>query len=158
FTLQTSLAVAALVGLIPAVVLRERDRTTTELRESEERFRNLTAAAFEGIGISENGRIVDANDQLLKMFGYQREEIIGREVIDLVAPESRSIVAESIRLGREEIYEHRLLRKDGTFFYGEARAKVVHAGERSLRMAAIRDITERKWAEQALRESENRLR
>src|SRR5436190_288977 len=129
FLLQTFLAVAALVGLIPAVVLGERDRTTAELRESEERFRNLTAAAFEGICISRNGRIVDVNDQMLKMFGRGRAEMIGRDVVELVAPESRAIVAESIRLGREEIYEHRLLRHDGSSFYAEARAKMVRVGE-----------------------------
>ena len=148
FVLQTFLAVAAMVGLIPAIVLGERDRTTADLRESEERFRHLTAAAFEGIGISENGRILDANDQFLKMFGCQRSEMIGREVISLVAPESRSIVAESIRLGREEIFEHRLLRQDGSFFYGEARARNARVGNRSLRMTALRDISDRKRSEE----------
>ncbi|MEI9962318.1 MAG: PAS domain-containing protein [Limisphaerales bacterium] len=81
---------AALVGLIPAIIIGERDKTTAELRVSEERFKNLAAAAFEGICISENGRIIDVNDQGLKMFGYERDEIIGKEIIDLIAPESRA--------------------------------------------------------------------
>ncbi len=68
--------------------------------------------------------------------------MIGREVIELVAPESRSIAAESIRLGREEIFEHRLLRQDGSSFYGEARARYARVGGRSLRMTALRDITD----------------
>ena len=62
FVLQMWLAVMALVGLIPAIVLGERDKSMADLRESKERFRNLTQAAFEGIGISENGRGTDAND------------------------------------------------------------------------------------------------
>ncbi len=72
-------AVAALVGLIPAIIIGERDKTMAELRVSEERFKNLAAAAFEGICISENGRIIDVNDQGLKMFGFERDEMIGKQ-------------------------------------------------------------------------------
>jgi PAS domain S-box-containing protein len=157
FMLQGLLAMANLVALVPAIVINERDRTLTELRESEERFRNLTQAAFEGISISENGRILDANDQLVTLFGYEREELIGKEIIKLVAPESLSIVTEAIRKNRELIYGHKLLRKDGSSFYAEAQARVVRIGNRTLRMTALRDITERKQAEATLRESEATL-
>ena len=156
FVMQIALAVASLVALIPAIVVGERGRTLAELRESEERFRNLTQAAFEGISISENGRILDANDQLIKMFGYERDEIIGKEIINLTAPGSRSVVIEAINDNRESVYGHQLLRKDGTSFYAEAQARVVRIGHRTLRMTAVRDITERKLAEEALRESEER--
>jgi PAS domain S-box-containing protein len=154
FVMQAALAMASLVALIPAIIVGEREQTLAELRESEERFKNLAAAAFEGISISENGRILDANDQLVKMFGYERNELIGKEIVSLVAPETRSIVAESIRENRESIYGHQLLRKDGSSFYAEAQAKIVRVGNRTLRMTAVRDITERKLAEEALRESE----
>jgi PAS domain S-box-containing protein len=77
--------------------------------------------------------------------------------MNMVAPESRSAVAESIREGREETYEHRLLRKDGSSFIVEARAKMVRAGNRTVRMTALRDITGRKKGEQALRESEEKF-
>ncbi len=154
--LQTFLTVLALVGLIPAIVLGERDRTLANLHESEERFRHLTQAAFEGVCISENGRILDINDQGLKMFGYERDEIIGKEIVGLVAPESRDVVTQAVREGREADYEHRLLRKDGSSFDAEARAKMLQVGRRTLRMTALRDITERKQAEAALRESEEK--
>ena len=147
FILQTVLASASLVALIPALALAERDETLLKLQQNEEHLRNLTRAAFEGIGISENGHVVDVNDQMLKMFGYEREELIGKKVVDIVAPESREIVAEAIRTGRETIYEHRLMRKDGSSFLAEARAKVVRIGSRTLRMTALRDITERKLLE-----------
>src|SRR5690242_17413494 len=80
------------------------------VRHSEERFRSLTAAAFEGIGISENGKVVEVNDQLMRMLGYTREEIIGRSVLDLVAPESRAAVLQAIRAAKEGPYEHLGLR------------------------------------------------
>jgi PAS domain S-box-containing protein len=124
FTLQVFVAVSALVGLVPAIVLGERDRTLTKLRDSENRYRSLTEAAFEGICISENGIVLDMNDQGLKMFGYLRDEMIGKEILDLVAPESRPVVAEAIRAGQELIYGHQTLRKDGSIFYAEAQARM----------------------------------
>jgi PAS domain S-box-containing protein len=157
FALQTILTMAVLISLIPAIVLGERDRTMAKLRQSETHYRNLTDASFEGIAITENGRVVDVNEQILKMFGYERDEMIGREVVDLVAPESRATVAESIREGRDETYEHWLLRKDGTSFIAEARAKMVRAGNRMVRMTALRDITAQKKVEQAMRESEEKF-
>jgi PAS domain S-box-containing protein len=147
FPMQTVLAMASLVALIPAIVVGERERTLTELRESEERFKNLSAAAFEGIFISENGRLLDINEQGLKMFGYERSEMIGLQIIDLVTPEWRDSVAERIRAGQETIMEHQLLRKDGSIFSAEAQAKMVRVGNRTLRMTALRDITSRMRAE-----------
>ena len=158
FVMQVSLVVASLAGLIPAIVLRERDQKTDDLRDSEERFRTLTDAAFEGICISENGRIMDVNDQLLKMFGYVRGEMIGREILEFVAPESRDQVAEAIFVGTKSIYEHLLLRKNGGSFYAEAQAKTIREGNRTLRMTGLRDITDRKRAEEAVRKSEERMR
>ena len=154
FQMQAALAMASLVALIPAIVVAERERTLAELRESEERFKNLVAAAFEGIFISENGRLLDMNDQGLKMFGYERSEMIGLQIQDLVTPEWRDFVDERIRAGQETIMEHQLLRKDGSIFSAEAQAKMVRVGNRTVRMTALRDITERKLAEKALRESE----
>ncbi len=62
-----------MVSLIPAIVLDDRNQSLAELRVSEARFRNLTMATFEGVLITERGCIVDANDQALKMFGYDRD-------------------------------------------------------------------------------------
>jgi len=138
--------------------ISERKKAEQALRESEERFRNLTAAAFEGIVITENGRILDINDQGLKLFGLDRAEMIGRDALDFVSPESRAVVAASIRDQRELTYEHQLLRKDGKPFHAEAQAKMMRMGGRMVRMTAIRDITERRQAEQRQKNLEEQLR
>ncbi|HXC37299.1 MAG TPA: PAS domain S-box protein, partial [Candidatus Acidoferrales bacterium] len=139
---------ATVIALIPAIILGERDRTTAKLRESEEHYRILTEAAFEGVAISENGRLLDVNDEILKMLGYEREEMIGRQVVEFTAPECRDVVAERIQTQSGDLLEHRLVRKDGSFIIVEARAKTARLGGRVVRMTALRDITARKKVEQ----------
>jgi PAS domain S-box-containing protein len=130
--------------------ISHRKRAEQELLQREERFRNLTAAAFEGIGISHDGKVVEVNEQLAQMLGYSREELLGQSVSVMVAPESRERVKEAMLTGREGPYEHLAIRKDGTVFEVEVRAKTVLWGGRPVRVTAIRDITERKQAAAAL--------
>ena len=149
-TLYWFLVVSALVGLIPAIATEESEQLVLELGTSEERFRNLAAAANEGVVISESGRILDVNDQILSMFGYKREELIGRSLVDYVSAADRAKVSESADNNLESTYELRLVRKDGSTFESETRAKMLLMGDRNLRMTAIRDVTERKQAEALL--------
>ncbi|HTV42423.1 MAG TPA: MASE1 domain-containing protein [Candidatus Sulfotelmatobacter sp.] len=153
FIVQAVLGMATFIALIPAIALAERDRMMTRLGEREEHYRILTEAAFEGVAISENGRLLDVNDEILKMLGYEREEIIGHQIVDLVAPESRNIIAERIRTQTGDILEHRLVRKDGSFILVEARSRTARLGERTVRMTALRDITARKKVEQEREEA-----
>ena len=136
----------------------ERNQALEKLRESEERYRHFTDASFEGIGFSENGRILDVNDQILQMFGYERGEMIGKEISEFVAPGSRAKVAEYIRTGSEEMYLHQLTRKDGSVFYAEAKPKMLRVGNRTMRMAALRDVTERIKAAAELERREQNYR
>jgi PAS domain S-box-containing protein len=157
FTLHFFVAMGALVGLVPAIVLGERDRTLARLRDSEARFRTLTEAAFEGIFISEHGCLVDVNDQGLKLFGRPRGDLLGKNLLEFVVPGSLAAAAASIRLEKDSIIGHELLRGDGSTFFAEARAKFVLSGDRRLRITALRDITDRKQAEHFLRESEEKF-
>jgi PAS domain S-box-containing protein len=142
-------------GILRDITLRRQAEEA--LRQSEERFRSLTAAAFEGICISENGRILDVNDPFTAMFGYERDELIGREIVTLVAPAWRPIIAKRIRTGQEDLLEHELLRKDGGLFQAEARGKMISWRGRTVRVTALRDVTEQNRAQQALRESEEKF-
>jgi PAS domain S-box-containing protein len=134
----------------------EGDTETFDKREAS--FRKLTAAAFEGIGISEAGKVVVVNDQLARIWGYTREELVGFDVLQMVAPESRAEAARAVRTSREEPYELVALRKDGTTFEAEVRAKMVLWGGHLVRLTAVRDVTERKAAERRLRRSEELFR
>ena len=137
--------------------ISERKNAEADLRESEERFRTLTAAAFEGIVISEDGRVVDINDQGLALIGYDRADVIGRNVVDFVSLEARSTVAENIRNETETVYEHDLIRKDGSRLRVEAKAKVTRMGGRNLRMTALQDVTERRQDEQKRKNLEEQV-
>jgi len=137
--------------------ISESKKAEETLRESEERFSRLAAAAFEGIGISEEGKIIDLNDQLAKMLGYERDELIGKAVLDIVAPESRDLVMAKMREEHEGPYVHLTIRKDGSIFPVEIRARSIHFKGRSARVTAIRDVSENKTSEQTLAENQQKF-
>jgi PAS domain S-box-containing protein len=119
------------------------------LRESQERLAAFAAASFEGIVLSDRGRILDCNEQLGQMLGFTVQEIKGRAMEEFVAPEDRARVLENIRAGRESVIEHQILRRDGLRITVEAHGRP-HPDHRGLRHTAIRDITERKQREELL--------
>lgn len=137
------------------VLFRSASQSRQQVLESEERFRTLSAATFEGIAITENGRIVDINEQLLEMLGRTRDEMIGEPVAAFLVPEDRERVLQGIREGLEMQLDHRMIRKDGSHFNAEAHGKMVHFKSRTVRVTAIRDVSDRKRAEEALLEARN---
>jgi PAS domain S-box-containing protein len=139
--------------------ITERKRAEEALRQSEERFRRLSEATFEGVLIHEGGVALSVNDQFCEMFGYEPDELLGKQIIPLtVAPEARDTMRQQIAVGGLGPYECIGLKKDGTRFPMEIRGReTVHEGRR-IRVATIRDITLHKRAEEALRESEERFR
>ncbi len=137
--------------------ITERKQAEEALKESEERFRSLSNAAFEGIAITEQGKIVDANATFTDLFGYHFDEIIGKEVEILVVPENRKLVVERIQSGYEKPYEHKALRKDGSVLDIEVCGRSVLYKGRECRITAIRDITDRKRAEETLQKTTKEL-
>jgi PAS domain S-box-containing protein len=127
----------------------ERKQTELALLESEARFRQLAGAAVEAIAITEQSTVVDANEAFTKMFGYPVSEVVGMSASDLVSPDYRELVVQNLQSHYEGFYEIVCLRKDGTTFPAQIRAKVTTYGERVVRIASIRDISDRKRAEEA---------
>jgi PAS domain S-box-containing protein len=142
------------------VILRDISQRVLDeqsLRESEERLALFAATTFEGIVISEGGRILDCNEQFARMTGYTLKELEGHFLEELVVPEDRERVAENIRRGRESITEIEILRKGGGRVIVEAHGNTTPAGSPvGRRLTAVRDITERKRIEEALRERTER--
>ena len=127
-------------------------------RDGDQGFRGLSDATFEGIALSEGGRVLEVNRSFVEMFGYGASEVVGMPAVDFVAPESREAVAEHISTDSPEPYEAVALRKDGTTFDVEMRGKSTAYQGRIVRLTAIRDITARKRVEKKLREAEHRYR
>ena len=136
----------------------ERRRAEEELRDSEERFRSLTDATFEGIAITENGQIVESNRAFATMLGYKPQEVVGLAALEVVTPEYREVVQSSILSGYDKPYEVVCLRKDGSTLDVEAHGEASFYRGRPVRVTALRDVTEYKKAEAALRQAEERLR
>jgi PAS domain S-box-containing protein len=149
-------ALKAAAAVLGAAIGRER--ADAALRESEERFARLSAAAFEGIAVTEGGVVVDANEQIARMLGVPLGELLGRSVQEFVAPEDRERVRALIASGAEGPYQHLALRSDGTRFPVEVSARSLPYRDRAVRVTALRDVSARMQAEQLRRRLEAELR
>ena len=126
-----------------------------ELQRSRERFRKLSNLSFEGLLIHDNGVAVDVNEPLIKMLGCAREDILGRNVIELfVTEEYHAILQENIARRPTNPYEIMVRKKNGTLFPVELESKNIKIGDESFRVTAVRDITQRRRMEAALLEEQ----
>lgn len=127
--------------------------------ESEGKYRMLMEQASDGIHTYDwEGNFLDANSKLCELLGYERDELLRMNVRDLVPDADLAafpIRFDELRAGKTVVSERRLRRKDGTLLAVEISGKMI--GGRVLQ-AIIRDITERKRAEDQLRRSEEWLR
>ncbi|MFH1001357.1 MAG: PAS domain S-box protein, partial [Bacteroidota bacterium] len=131
--------------------------TLRELLESEERFKLLSDLTFEGIAIHHNDEIIELNQQFAHIFGYKPEELLGKNIFSLTTEDMKAM-AYNYRTKNIQTYEATARRKDGSFFIVELHAKPVRYKGKECRFISVRDITERKSAENVIVESEQRFR
>lgn len=136
----------------------ERKRSEMILRESEWRYRNLFQSIRDALAFTDmEGRITEANEPFLGMLGYTREELVGRSLRDItpeasLLKEKREHEASVLERGYSDIYEKEYRRKDGSLCPVEIRAFLLkdERGRPSGMWAIVRDIVERRRAEEAL--------
>lgn len=144
--------------------ITERKQAENALRESEERFFKAFHSNPNPLVIHKlkDGRIIDVNEGFLRSLGYRREEVIGRTRKDITLwdnPNDRLKVINSLRQGKSIMLpEVKILTKSGKIRHMIYSADTIELGKESCVIAATNDITERKQAEETLRQSEEKLR
>jgi len=141
----------------------ERKRAERALRESEERYRRLVDVSPDGIVVHRAGKIAYANSAVARLMGTELpEELVGRDIHDFIHPDYVNVVVGRIQKSLEEgvqapMMEEKFVRIDGATIDGEAVAMpLTYEGEPAM-LVVVRDITDRKKAQEALLAREREL-
>jgi diguanylate cyclase (GGDEF)-like protein/PAS domain S-box-containing protein len=137
--------------------ITEQRRAERQLQESEQRLRVLSEASFEGIAISKAGVVVDTNETFASWLGRTSAELVGTSGLSHFAPEDHERVKD--KSGQSGVcYEAQMLRRDGTRFPVEVRGRHTTFRGESMRIAVVRDITEKRQHETELEAQADLLR
>ncbi|MFH1374207.1 MAG: PAS domain S-box protein [bacterium] len=149
-----------------ALDITEHKRVEEKLKENEERYRILFESAGDAIFAMDGERFVDCNAKTLEMFGCTRDQIIGTPPYQFSpaqqpdGEDSRDKAIEKINLALKEgphSFEWLHCRYDGTPFHAEVSLNKIELSGKPFLQAIVRDITNRKKVEEALRDSQKRL-
>ena len=147
-----------LVRLEIATDITGRKMMEEDLRESEARFRALHDASFGGIMIHDEGRILDCNQVLAELTGYSRDELIGMDCLQFIAPGWREAAREKAHADTGSAYVVEGQRRDGSTYDLTILAKTIPYQGRTARVAEWRDVTQLRQAQRAVEVSERRYR
>lgn len=137
------------------------DRKSAEIacRESRIRYRLLSDLTMEGIIIHKNGIVVDLNAALARLLVYEPDELLGKNILELIVHEQdRDIVRKNITKEYAKPYVARFVKKNGEVFFVELEARNFEIDGEIMRVASVRDITERKKSEEEIRRVNSELR
>lgn len=142
--------------------ITQRKQTDDALRKSEEKFRTLFDNLSDPVFIHDlGGRFLEISRIACKFLGYSREELSQMTHMDIFPPEEAQLMSERIESLRQHghiLFESRMMRRDGSTTPIEVSSRIIEYDGVPAMLCSIRDITQRKLAEKALQESEERYR
>jgi len=147
---------------IVATNITERKQAEEALRQSEEKYSTLVEQSNDGIAILQDGVTTFVNPKMLEIYGFTAGEILGKPFLDFVSPEYRDLVVDRYkkRMSGEKvpnIYELEIFAKDGSKIPLEINASRIEYQGSPADMVIVRDITERKQMEEALRGAQEQV-
>jgi len=160
--LGQSLVCVSVAALVSSLVNHAK-RASESLRRSEQKFSRAFMASPEAIAITdvETGRFIDVSDGFQELLGWSRAELLGRTSIEadmwLNPSERERLASEILRHGSARDLPATLRKRDGSQFPCLTSAQTIELDSRTCFVVAVRDISERLRAEQALRESEEKF-
>ena len=143
--------------------ITEMKKAEEALRKSEERYRSVVDNASEAIIVAQDGMLKFFNPRALKASGYTPEELESIPFIELIHPDDRQMVVErhAMRLKGEELehpYSFRIFTKNGNTRWMEINSVLITWNGKPATLNLLNDITQRRIAQEALRQSEEKLR
>ncbi|MHC4536895.1 MAG: sensor histidine kinase, partial [Planctomycetota bacterium] len=144
--------------------ITERKQAEEALKESEEKYRSVIENADLGVVVIQDGERVFYNSKIYEMLGYTEQEYGERDMMSLIHPADRTLASERMRqrfdgtVTKSDLMEIRLLSKSGEIKWIEANSAIIQWNGRPALQSFVLDITERKQAEEARRESEEKVR
>ena len=150
------------IGMVQDIT--KRKQAEEDLRASEERFRTLITDAPVAIGVARNGITVHVNTEYVRLFGLQNpEETFGCPILDQFAPQCHEQIEDLLRRRQQGLpvpneYESIGRRKDGSTFPMHVAVSRVDLADGPVSLGFLTDLTERKRAEEALRQSDQRYK
>jgi PAS domain S-box-containing protein len=130
--------------------ITDRKNAQIALKQVRERLKILTDLTIEGLLIHDDGRIVDLNPAIEKMLGADMDMMINTSFFDYIHPDYHELVKLNGKNQTSGKYEIVLIKQDGSTFPAEVEANPITIKGKSYRAIAIRDITERKKAEEQI--------
>ncbi|MDA3852509.1 MAG: sensor domain-containing diguanylate cyclase [Spirochaetaceae bacterium] len=132
-------------------------RQVEKRKAAEEHFKKLSDLTYEGILFYSNGIIVDGNRQLGEMFHCSFEEMLGKNLLDYMAPQEHEKLLKILKSEENFFYDTLGIRKSGEIFDLEIQSRLLSSGDTPVRVASLRDISQRKKREQELEDSRKEL-